>query len=79
MELKVSPGALFLYDFMVRFPQLNPDARFRVDTRTGYASYSAMDYERALDVFENGGIRLRVCKNIYDDGAVVMGEPLPEE
>lgn len=52
-------------------------ARYRVDTAYGYISYGAQDYEKALQAFKDGGIRLRICRDIFDEGRVVAG--LPEE
>lgn len=52
------------------------NARLRVDTKYGYCSYSMQDKSKALDLFASEGIRLRVCRDIYDDGTVVAGEPL---
>jgi hypothetical protein len=57
----------------------NTEARLRVDTKYGYVSYSMKDKEKAMEIFKNEGIRLRLCKNIFDDGYVVAGEPLPKD
>lgn len=57
----------------------NTDVRLRVDLKYGYASYSMKDRQKALDLFSSDGIRLRLCKDIYDDGYVVAGEPLEED
>lgn len=52
-------------------------ARYRVDTQYGYISYGAQDFEKALETFNECGIRLRVCKDIFDKGHIIAG--LPEE
>ena len=64
---------------MIRFESDSPEARVRVDTRYGYISYSIADQEKALEYFKNEGIRLRICKNIFDDGFVIAGLPDPEK
>ena len=68
-------------EFQVPFFSLSSqsEARFRVDTISGYISYGAQDYEKALQAFQEGGIRLRVCRDIFDDGRVVAGLPIEEE
>lgn len=49
--------------------------RWRVDFEFGYASYS--DEARARDVYrEQGGVRLRRCRDIHDEGVVVEGPPI---
>jgi len=57
----------------------NTDARLRVDLKYGYASYSLKEQQKAMDLFASDGIRLRFCKDIFDDGYVVAGEPLPKK
>lgn len=65
--------------FQMPFSVTAPDVRYRVDTRYGYISYGSQDYDKALKYFQDEGIRLRLCKNIFDDGHVIAGEPLPED
>lgn len=50
--------------------------RWRVDTRCGYASFDEAEEERARALYEDEGIRLRRCDNIFDEGVVVEGLPL---
>jgi hypothetical protein len=60
-------------------PTGNTDARLRVDLKYGYVSYSLVEQDRAMALFAEQGIRLRLCRDIFDDGTVIAGEPLPEE
>jgi hypothetical protein len=53
--------------------------RYRVDTACGYTSYGAKDKDKALEAFANGGIRLRLCRDIFDDGVVIAGLPIEEK
>ena len=52
-----------------------PEARLRVDLKTGYISYGAQDWEKALTIFAQEGLRLRIQRNIFDDGRVIFGNP----
>ena len=53
--------------------------RYRVDFDSGYASYDESEYHKALELYADRGIRLRRCKDIYDEGIVIMGEPIVED
>lgn len=52
--------------------------RLRVDTRGGWASFDVADEDRAWEYYhEHGGLRIRLCENIMDDGGIVLaGVPL---
>lgn len=54
---------------------MGPDARIRVNTRTGYASYSIQDLSKALSLYESEGLDLLICEDIYDDGRSVFPPP----
>jgi hypothetical protein len=53
--------------------------RYRVDLESGYVSYDSKDYEKALQLYNERGIRLRQCKDIFDEGIVIMGSPIYED
>lgn len=54
--------------------------RYRVDfEHGGYASYDASEYERAVQLYREQGVRLRQCKDIYDEGTVIEGPPILED
>lgn len=55
--------------------------RYRVDFKNGagYASYDESDYMKALEMYAERGVRLRRCRDIHDEGIVIMGEPLVED
>jgi predicted alpha-1,6-mannanase (GH76 family) len=50
--------------------------RYRVDTRTGYVSFDFADEEKARALYTEEGIRLRVCRDIFDEGVVIDGAPI---
>lgn len=50
--------------------------RYRVDTRFGYASFDEKDAKRARELYEQEGIRLRRCRDLFDEGEVIEGLPL---
>lgn len=52
-----------------------PEARIRVNLRTGYASYSTQDVFKALELYTSEGLDLLICKDIYDDGRSVFPPP----
>lgn len=53
--------------------------RFRVDMKYGYASFSTDDAEKAYALYEQEGIRIRLCKNIFDEGDVIEGLPIVQD
>jgi hypothetical protein len=54
--------------------------RYRVDLEYGgYVSYAEENYDKALQLYEERGIRLRECKNIFDEGHVLFGEMIVED
>lgn len=50
--------------------------RYRVDFASGYASFDGSEFERAVELYKERGIRLRQCRDIHDEGVVIMGEPI---
>ena len=66
MKEDIYPGSM-----MFLLAPTDGSMRIRVDTKYGYASYSMSDRDRALEYFANEGMRLRLCKDIYDDGYVI--------
>ena len=56
-----------------------PEARFRVDLRFGYASYGVHDLDKALALFAQDGIRLLICRDIFDNGKMIAGRCLLNE
>ena len=59
--------------------QWRPIIRYRVDFENGYASYDSSEYYKALKLYEERGIRLRECKDLFDEGVVIMGAPIFED
>lgn len=55
--------------------------RYRVDfsTGSGYISLDESEYDRAVELFKERGLRLRRCKDIHDEGVVIMGSPIFED
>lgn len=53
--------------------------RYRVDLEYGYISYDEKDKDKALALYEERGVRLRRCKDIFDDGLVIAGPPVFED
>ncbi len=62
--------------------------RYRVDfgieqdgevVETGYASYDESEYDKALSLYQERGVRLRRCKDIHDEGVVIEGAPILED
>lgn len=53
--------------------------RYRVDFEYGYASYDASEYDRAYELYKERGIRIRQCKDLFDEGIVIEGAPLIED
>ncbi len=55
-------------------------ARIRIDFRHGgYVSYDESERERAEEVYEQSGFRMRVCRDIHDEGVVVRGPAVFED
>lgn len=50
--------------------------RWRVDTLFGWASFDEADWEKARQMYDESGIRLRRCEDLGDEGVVVAGLPL---
>jgi hypothetical protein len=59
--------------------------RWRVDTGIGdsYVSYSDDEKQKAWDLYEElttttsrKGVRIRKCRDIFDDGLVIKGPPI---
>ncbi len=50
--------------------------RYRVDLRTGYASFDSSDVLKARALYESEGLRLSVCRGLNDPGIVIAGLPL---
>lgn len=53
--------------------------RYRVDFQYGYISFDESDSERAFELFRDGGIRIRRCADIFDDGVVIDGSPIVKD
>lgn len=55
--------------------------RYRVDFKngSGYISLDGSEYQKALSLYEERGIRLRQCKDIHDEGIVILGAPIYED
>lgn len=49
--------------------------RIRVDTRFGYVSFDISEAERAYDFYLAEGVRLSICDDLFDVGAVLVGLP----
>ena len=50
--------------------------RYRVDFTGGYISYDESEYDQALATYEERGIRMLECDDIFDDGRLVKGQPV---
>jgi hypothetical protein len=50
--------------------------RFRVDTISGYASFDESEEDRARELYDEAGLRLRLCHDLHDEGVVIAGLPL---
>lgn len=57
------------------------DIRYRVDFEndSGYISLAEHEYSKAVELFKERGVRLRKCKDIHDEGIVIMGAPIVED
>jgi hypothetical protein len=55
--------------------------RYRVDFKngSGYISLDGAEYEKAVRLYEERGVRIRQCKDIHDEGVVIMGAPIFED
>lgn len=54
--------------------------RIRVDYEYGYASFDESERERAEQFYEeHNGIRMRLCRDLFDEGEVIRGRPLFED
>lgn len=53
--------------------------RYRVDYRNGsYVSYDEKDSKKAFEILkeDDQAIRIRLCKDIHDEGTVLSGAPI---
>jgi hypothetical protein len=50
--------------------------RWRVDFEYGYISLDISEKEKAWELYRERGIRIRRCRDLFDDGVVVAGKPL---
>jgi hypothetical protein len=51
--------------------------RYRVDLRYGSASFDKRDYPRAKALYDEEGLRIVKCHDLFDqDGEVLEGAPL---
>jgi hypothetical protein len=57
----------------------NSTVRYRVDLKYGYISYGAQDYAKAIDIYQREGLRLKVCRDIFDEGHVIMENKIDGE
>lgn len=54
--------------------------RYRVDfAHGGYASYDESEKDRAWELYREQGIRIRRCKDIFDEGVTIEGPPIIED
>lgn len=53
--------------------------RYRVDLEGGYVSYDESEREKAFALYQERGIRIRRCRDIYDEGTVIDGLPIVED
>jgi hypothetical protein len=53
--------------------------RYQVDLPYGSASYDERDTDRAWDLFQEEGIRIRRCRDIFDEGTVIAGSPIVQD
>ena len=61
--------------------QKKDETRIRVDLKYGsYVSFAAADIQKAYDLYEREGLRVRFCRDIFDDGEIIDSkEPLVED
>lgn len=50
--------------------------RYRVDLEYGYISYDEKDHDKAVEMYRERGVRLLVCRDIFDEGTVIAGPPV---
>lgn len=51
--------------------------RYRVDFKFGgYISLDESEYDKALSLYKEQGIRLRYCNDVFDEGIVIEGPPV---
>lgn len=55
-----------------KLTNMGPDARIRVNLLHGWASYSAQDFQKAIDLYNSEGVDLLLCDNLFDDGKSVL-------
>lgn len=53
--------------------------RYRVDFEYGYVSFGEQDVEKAWELYHERGIRIRRCRDIFDDGQLLAGAPIVED
>lgn len=52
-------------------------ARWRIDLEYGsYISLDISEGEKAWELYRERGIRLRRCRDIFDEGELVAGQPV---
>lgn len=49
--------------------------RYKVELRYGSASFDESQKDRALELYAQEGLRLRLCQDLHDEGVVVSGPP----
>lgn len=55
-----------------RMISMGEDARLRVNRKNGWASYSYQDYDKAFQMYEEDGLDLLLCEDLFDDGKSVL-------
>ncbi len=51
--------------------------RYQVDTRYGYVSYDESDEAKARALYEDEGVCLRLCADLFDHvGVILEGTPV---
>ena len=60
---------------------MSDERRWRVDFQYGsYISLAYEEKEKAYQLYnEQGGIRLRLCRDIFDEGDLVEGPPIIQD
>ena len=55
--------------------------RYRVDfdNGSGYISLDGSEFEKAMEIYKERGIRILQCKDIHDRGTVIFGAPIIED
>ena len=53
--------------------------RYRVDLDYGNISYDEKDYDKAMELYKERGIRILRCNDIFDDGTLLEGAMVFED